>query len=153
MVAAGGFVGWSGDIHAYGGAHPNGTIGGCAGTIYRKDGAYGVVIVDNNGKSVKESYGADIPSQNSDSMDFFRSLNLVLSNGGAVTLTQNLKINDINLAASKAVLNLNQYVLTVMSGAHKNGKHWAPDASVTSKTVEGVTGEIIWPSGLLISIK
>ena len=153
-VAADGLAQWRGHAYAYGGAHAGDAPGGNAGTVYRREGNQtGVVIVDNN-DGFSAEYGADLPV--SDTAEFFASANLVVTKGGALYLTGDVTVNDIDLQTANAALRLNEYTLTVLSTAHRNHRHWAKGAVVTCTTnaTTGAYGKIVWKkSGFMLIIK
>ena len=152
--AADGFAHWQGHATAYAGACVGQTPGGNAGTVYTKAGDLpGVVTVDNN-DGYSAEYGADLPV--SDTAEFLASANLVVTKGGALYLTGDVTVNDIDLQTANAALHLNEYTLTVLSTAHRNRRRWAKGAVVTCTTnaTTGACGKIAWKSsGFLLFIK
>ncbi len=94
----------------------------------------------------------DIPSLGDmDKISLFKKVRFSLGHLTAMNLTQDLKIEDLNVTVNTGCyVRLNYHTLRVLSGAHKNAKGWA-GASVERSTRD--RGEIIWGAGFAVTVR
>ena len=130
-----------------------------------KNSPYYDVVVDNDQYSRNSNYATvfvkddrmatvvtDFPSKDDlDKLDLFKKVRVSIGHLTALNLTQDLKIEDLNVTVNTGCyVRLNYNTLRVLSGAHKNAKGWA------GKSVERSTrlrGEIIWGAGFSVTIR
>ena len=94
----------------------------------------------------------DIPSLGDmEKSSLFKKVRFSLGHLTAMNLTQDLKVEDLNVTVNTGCyVRLNYHTLRVLSGAHKNAKGWA------GKSVERSTrlrGEIIWGAGFAVTVR
>ena len=117
-VGENGLGGWQGMTHTHSGALSGRETGGCAGTVYRREGtANGVVVVENDG-GAERAFGTDIPSVGYDSDGFFKSVEVVVTNGGFVVIQQDAQFGGVFIEKG-CEMNMSDFTLTV-DGSFKN---------------------------------
>ena len=164
------FSAFTGVVSAYGGSwfvdgvYYGTPYSGC-GTVYLEsanDGHLGgTILLDNakgstNGAQLPAAYEGDDPAS-------FRNAKIVLRNNGALKLSQDLRVADLEVTTGTASFNLNDHILKVSSMEHRNGLGWRGEtnkkkakAYVDSVCVKGTKGqgEIVWPKpGLMLFVR
>ena len=85
-----------------------------------------------------------------------RATNFKVAEGGALSLSDDLTINDLTLE-SDGTLRLNGHTLTIISLQHRRGKGWVDEKGVKtglSGTVVLDGGHVRWmPRGLMLFVR
>ena len=117
---------------------------------YNSNSAYwGTYVKDNKMNAVV----TDIPSlDDMDKISLFKKVRFSLGHITAMNLTQDLKIEDLNVTVNTGCyVRLNYHTLKVLSSDHKDAKGWA-GASVERST--RLRGEVIWcPPGFSVTVR
>ena len=94
----------------------------------------------------------DFPSKDDlDKLDLFKKVRVSIGHLTALNLTQDLKIEDLNVTVNTgSYVRLNYNTLRVLSSAHKNARGWA-GASIERST--RLRGEIIWGAGFAVTVR
>jgi hypothetical protein len=148
-----------------------------SGTVLKKDknSAFYDVVVDNDQYYRTQNYTAnyssgsaywayfvkddrmasvvtDFPSKDDlDKLDLFKKVRVSIGHLTALNLTQDLKIEDLNVMVNTGCyVRLNYHTLKVLSSDHKDAKGWA-GGSVERSTRE--RGEIIWGAGFAVTVR
>jgi len=148
-TTAAGTNAWTGVVRALGGnTGVGGTYEAGCGSVYWKlaDEPFGTAWYAPGAR------GTTLGGVRSDAPRVARNVKVVLD-GVSATLKGDWMLRDLDLRG-KASLALEDKVLTIKSQVHKKGRGWSVQATVTSNTVEGVTGRIEWvPPGTVIVVK
>ena len=149
---------WLGTITAYGGyastlntAVPISAAGTVCWQNADSDDTGTRVIIDDGGstfgnRSGKDVHGTDMPVTTAgDRASAYRTMEVVVRNGGMLELTGDLTLKDLELLSNGRLL-LKGHTLTLLSRAHRRRKGW------TGTVVED-GGTIRWASGLLLFVR
>ena len=131
---------WDGDVHVHGGKR-NRNVGCSAGTVYWQHAGEanggGMIVIENG----NDGFGAGTPVlpdvEPRDRSRDFRLARFVLAEGGFLTVTTNLTVEDVFVGTASS-LSVPSSTLTIRSKAHKDGAGW------TGAVSTGATGKIVW---------
>ena len=110
-------------------------------------------LQDGSMKPKMNAVVTDIPSlDDMDKISLFKKVRFSLGHLSAINLTQDLKIEDLNVTVNTGCyVRLNYHTLRILSSAHKNAKGWS-GASVERSTRN--RGEVIWcGAGFAVTVR
>ena len=110
-------------------------------------------LQDGSMKPKMNAVVTDIPSlDDMDKISLFKKVRFSLGHLSAINLTQDLKVEDLNVTVNTGCyVRLNYHTLRILSSAHKNAKGWA-GASVERSTRN--RGEVLWcGAGFAVTIR
>ena len=119
------------------------------GTIYWKAGKVNEVRVGSELPASKSLTDFPMPDDGN-AKKVYRETALIGEKNVTFFLTADTKVYDLDLLSATSKIDLNGHTLMIYSKEHKNGRGWG---DTLDNLVIKNGGEIVWPSGFVITVK